>query len=219
MCFVLASLANYWKFDSNLNDIVGSCNLFPSASFSFSSDRYEIDNSSISLNNSYLIAPAGVYFSGDFSITLWLYMESTITFSNWEVTVLNFGNKFGKPSDNVIFKIQNGSLKGIVNQGYFSSSSISVNSSLIQFDVWFHLAFVVENSIGYLYLDGNQLTNGRMFQPNNVVRNLNLIGQSANFSINMNDLKIFQGGLQPAEVKSDYIGKIFKIIINLVIFY
>lgn len=54
-------------------------------------NSYFIGNSYIWLNWGYLSAPAGVYFSGDFSVSVWIYV---INFSVWE-RIIDFGNGAG----------------------------------------------------------------------------------------------------------------------------
>ncbi len=70
----LANLTNYWPM-SNLSDVVGGANLFGGSSYSFVSDRFNSSNSAIFFNQGYLQVPTGVYFSGDFTFTAWIYFK------------------------------------------------------------------------------------------------------------------------------------------------
>lgn len=120
--------------------------------------------------------------------------------------MLDFGNGLNdKKSDEVFFQINNGILTGSVNQGGFISSPISTKAPVIQFKSWYHVAFVVKNTTGYLYLNGAQVANGLIPSPNGIIRSTNIIGKCySGLQLNLNNLKIFEGSLQPEEVLSDY---------------
>ena len=66
---------NYWPM-SNQSDVVGGANLFGRSSYSFVPDRFCSANSAIYFNKGYLQVPEGVYFSGDFTFTAWVYLKS-----------------------------------------------------------------------------------------------------------------------------------------------
>ena len=69
---VKANLTNYWPFDGNLIDVVGGKHMTIGQNASFSSDNNGNTNSSLDLNNGYVKAPDGIYFNGDFTITVWV---------------------------------------------------------------------------------------------------------------------------------------------------
>jgi hypothetical protein len=87
-------LINYWPM-SNLSDLVGGANLFGGGNYSFVSDRFGSPNSAIYFNKGYLQVPEGVYFSGDFTVTAWIFLKS---YQSWS-RIFEFGN--GRDSDNV----------------------------------------------------------------------------------------------------------------------
>ncbi len=68
-------LINYWPMD-NLNDVIGGANLFKGFSYSSDLDRFCSPNAAIYFNQGYLQVPEGVYFSGDFTVTAWIYLKS-----------------------------------------------------------------------------------------------------------------------------------------------
>jgi len=68
-------LINHWPM-SNLSDIVGKADLYNGLNYYFVSDRFCTPNSAIYFKNGFLQVPAGVYFSGDFSVTAWIYLKS-----------------------------------------------------------------------------------------------------------------------------------------------
>ena len=133
----------------------------------------------------------------------------------WQIQLLDFGN--GRSSDNIILQIDNGTLQGIVFKGTNNDqNSISTLDQLIKFNEWYHIAFVVENSIGFLYLNGKQQLNQSINMPDAVIRKMNTIGASpdieTSLDISIDDLKIFEGALLPEEVHSHYdSGKLFSL--------
>jgi hypothetical protein len=80
---------------SNLSDVVGGANLYGGSNYSFTFDRFCSANSAIYFNKGYLQVPEGVYFSGDFTVTAWIYLKSYQSYSR----IFDFGN--GRISDNV----------------------------------------------------------------------------------------------------------------------
>ena len=81
-------LINHWPM-SSLSDVIGRASLFKGSNYSFVSDRFGIPNSAIYFRNGYLQVPEGVYFSGDFTVTVWIYLKSY----QWSSRIFNFGNK------------------------------------------------------------------------------------------------------------------------------
>ena len=134
-----------------------------------------------------------------------MFNESSLPTSTWEVDILDFGNGVDKrPSDDVILRIKNFEISGSVYEG-ISFKQISTNSSLIELTKWYHAAFVVENHIGYLYLNGIQIANGSVQMPNNVFRSLNVVGKcDKNLIISIDHIQIWKGALQSEEVKAEF---------------
>ena len=187
---------------SNLNDVAGGANLFNGQSYSFTTDRFCNLNSAIYFNEGYLQVPTGVYFNGDFTLTVWIQLKSYQSFSR----IIDFGNSF--PSDNVVITMYSGTsnLSGYIFSG--SSYSGIDTSSLIQLNQWYHVAFVLSGTTGYIYVDGIQVATSTMFQPKNVNRTRNFIGKSSNPDQNpdaiYDDLKIYIGAMSPIEVLNEY---------------
>jgi hypothetical protein len=77
---------------NNLTDVIGGAYLFGGSNYSFVPDRFCSLNSAIYLNKGYLQVPAGVYFSGDFTLTAWIYLKSYQSYSR----IFDFGNGEGK---------------------------------------------------------------------------------------------------------------------------
>ena len=66
-------MINYWDFDKDFYDKIGKSNLYNVVNVAFVKDRYGIPNSAVYLNNGRMQAPSGVYFSGELTITFWIY--------------------------------------------------------------------------------------------------------------------------------------------------
>ena len=69
---VNAFLTNHWPFNNNFNDIISGANIFNGINYAFTKDRLNSDLSAVYLNNGYLQVPAGIYFNGDLTISLWI---------------------------------------------------------------------------------------------------------------------------------------------------
>ena len=72
---------NCWLFNGNLNDSCKNAHLLFSQNkqFNFTNDRF--DNPESAVNESFLLAPPAVYFSGDFTSTFWIYLRSIPNYS------------------------------------------------------------------------------------------------------------------------------------------
>ena len=187
---------------SNLTDVVGGANMYGGSSYSFTYDRFCNANSAIYFNIGYLQVPSGVYFTGDFTITAWIYLLAYGSFSR----IIDFGN--GGPSDNVIFcmKSSDSSMWAQINNaGSYTSMS---TPSLIQLNTWYHVAFVLMGTVGYIYVNGNLAINGNQYVPKNVTRSSNFIGKSnygnPNAKATYDDLRIYAGALSAAQILTDY---------------
>jgi hypothetical protein len=69
---------------------------------SFATDRLNSQYSALYLNNQYLQVPGGIYFNGDFTVTVWVKPFRQA----YADRVIDFGN--GASSDNLLFGISNG---------------------------------------------------------------------------------------------------------------
>ncbi len=92
-----SNLVNYWPFNNDLNDVIGGAHMFDGVSYSFSDDRLNTPLSSIYLNNGYVQIPDGVYFNGDFTVTLWIKVLAHRYCSR----IIDFGGSLKK--DNICF--------------------------------------------------------------------------------------------------------------------
>ena len=82
-----------------------------------------------------------------------------------------------------------------------ASSHINA-ASLIQLNQWYHIAFVLNGTTGFIYVNGIQKASGTLFQPNHVIRSSNFIGKHGDPNVDAiyDDLKIYHGAVSAAEV-------------------
>ena len=148
---------------SSLSDIVGGANLYNGVSYSFTTDRFGNANSAIYLNNGYLQVPPGVYFSGDFTVTAWIYLYTSASTSRIFDFASSSSNNHVWFTTNLQTCILNGGTWSCINSG----------ASILQ-NVWYHVAFVLSGTTRYVYLNGDLLDSGTLYVPNSVTRNGNL---------------------------------------------
>ena len=195
-------LINYWPM-SNLSDVVGGANLFGGLNYSFVSDRFGSPNSAIYFNKGYLQVPEGVYFSGDFTFTAWIFLKS---YQSWS-RIFEFGN--GDGNDNVALAMNGASSKisGLMFNGSFGSYIHT--SSIINLNKWYFISFVLNGTTGYIYVNGSQVINGTLNVPNNIIRTRNYIGKS-NWATDLNadaiydEFKIYKVALSSNEISNEY---------------
>ncbi len=173
---------------SDLKDSSGSqADLYGGQSYAFTSDRFCNINSALYFNTGHVKAPSSYYFTGDFSITAWIYLNSYQS----DADILSFTNG----NDAVIFRFVGvtAALKGSVHNATVSTIYIAT-SAIIQLNMWYHVAFVLSGTTGYIYVNGQQMATGPLLVPSNVIRNLNSIG-SNNFNGKIDELSIYQGAI------------------------
>jgi hypothetical protein len=187
---------------SNLSDVVGGANLFAGSSYSFTNDRFCSPNSAIYFNRGYLQVPTGVYFSGDFTFTAWIYLKS---YQSWS-RIFDFGN--GPVSDNVYLSMieTTSNMQACIYKG--SSYALIDPPSVINLNNWYFISFVLSGTTGYIYVNGNQAINGIMYVPNNIIRTTNYIGKSnwgaSNADAIYDEFKIYQVALSSDEIMNEY---------------
>jgi hypothetical protein len=190
----------------NLNDSVGGANLFGGSNYSFVPDRFCCQNKAIFFNRGYLQMPSGVYLSGDFSMTAWIYVKSYVI---WE-KIFYFGN--GVNNDSVVFQLyQNTSQIGLtVFNSTSPSNFFAPNSSVIQLNQWYHVAVTLKGTLASIYVNGQFVINGTSKIPRNIVRTTNCIGKSCledytRSAIAIYDeLKLYKGALSLNDIKNEY---------------
>ena len=104
MSSINANLINHWPFNNNLNDIIGGSHMINGINYVFSTDRLNTPYSAVYLNDGYIQIPDGIYFNGDFTISVWVKIHTHRYCSR----IVDFGGT--ARTDNVCF-----GLGGILN--------------------------------------------------------------------------------------------------------
>jgi hypothetical protein len=195
-------LINHWPM-SNLSDIVGKADLYNGFNYSFVSDRFCTPNSAIYFRNGFLQVPEGVYFSGDFTVTAWIYLKS---FKMWQ-RIIDFGN--GELNENVLLAMIRTTSKIHASVYEFSSCKGLDISDIIELNKWYFISLVLNGKKGYIYVDGNLFASGPLLRPNDVLRKNNYIGKSnwpsdSNADAIYDEIKIYKGALSPNSIISSY---------------
>jgi hypothetical protein len=188
---------------SNLSDVVSEANLFGGGNYSFVPDRFCTPNSAIYFNKGYLQVPEGIYFSGDFSVTAWIYLKS-FQFSS---RIFDFGN--GQENDNVFLTMLTTTPKLAEFTFTGSSYKIILTSPVISLNEWYFISFVLSRTTGYIYVNGNQAGTGTLFIPNSIIRTNNYIGKSnwatdSNADAIYDEIKIYQVALTSSQIMNEY---------------
>jgi hypothetical protein len=213
------NLTYYWPM-SNLSELInGKSNMFNEFNYTYVKNRFNIPNSAIYLNYEYLKIPPGIYFNSTFTITIWLNKQSYNLPSNLS-TIINF--QYNNNNDNIYNNIY---LKINSYQTFFGIDLINYNNiignsqiyslpmqslpiELFKTNIWYHLAITIDlNSIGHIYLNGIEITNGTLLQPpfDYFYTDYNYIGDLFNTNDIYSDLKIYNNYFDSTEIMNDYL--------------
>jgi len=183
---------------------VGNAHLTDSTSCIFVMDRFGNPNSAIYLNKSFLQVPSGVYFEGDFTITVWINLKSY----NSLTTIIDFGN--GPSKNNIVLGMALINANLIIGEVYDSDKpSLIKSSSSINLNEWHHVALTLRANSLSIYINGI-LDNIETisYLPRSVKRNFNYIGKSnwgvSNADAFFSDIKLYRGALTSYEISKEY---------------
>jgi hypothetical protein len=186
---------------NNLSDVLGGANLFGGLSYSFVPDRFCSLNSAIYFNRGYLQVPAGVYFSGDFTVTAWIYLKSYQYYSR----IIDFGIE--NNDYNIVIAVSSNT--SIIYGKVYYLTNIQKSPQIINLNQWYFISFVLSGTTGYIYVNGDQKATGTLLVPNNITRKNNYIGKSnyfnqANADAIYDEIKIFKGALSSNDILNEY---------------
>ena len=180
--------------------------------YSYATDRLNNLNSSIYFNSGFLNIPSGVYFTGDFTITAWIQIKSRKRYAR----IVEFGN--GAFSENSIYF----GCQDLTSQLYLGIRLNSTTSSLttpvtsvIELNIWYHVAAVLQGKNACFYVNAIQVANGQIYSPSAILRKENYIGRTSYRSYYnadtdpdtdaiYDDIKLFKGALQSTDIMNDY---------------
>ena len=137
--------------------------LIYTGNFSFVKDRFCCQNKAILFNNGYLQIPTGTYFSGDFSITAWIYYISSSDREN----ILFAGP--ATQNNGVMFLMYPNTAQ-ICLSVYFNETTYTIlysmdNSKAIQLNQWYHVATTLKGTVASIYINGIFVTNATSLSP------------------------------------------------------
>ena len=202
-------MIHYWPFsNSNYDDVIGNANPINGVSYSFVQDRHGNANSAIFINDGYLTLPNLIYFSGDYSATVWVNIQAN---KNW-FRIFDIGN--GAGVDNVLLGFSQYSLL-LATKVHLGISTIGIKkvTTPIIINKWYFIAVTLQGTNVKLYIDGVELLSDQSLIPNEIIRG-GYIGRSIwtdygandqNANAYYDDLKIFNRALSFGEISQLYI--------------
>ncbi len=119
--------------------------------------------------SNYVSLPAGVYFSGDFTIECWVYPKS---FDNW-ARVMDFGNGAG---NNCVLLAYTYGTSG--SPGFYVGGSQFAANQTLPLNQWSHIAATLSGNTATIYINGVAAGTANFPVPANVIRNNCYIGKS-----------------------------------------
>ena len=183
-----------------MQDQIGGKNLLGGERFSLA-NGHAGSNKSIFLSNGYLNVPEGIYFGSSFTVIAWIKLTQILD----NMTFIDFGN--GADIDNVLIQINQYMIMASTYNGE-NASTISASISF-QLNEWYHLAYVLAQSTGFIYINGIQVANGSQVTPMEVMRTRNFIGKSnwegdPNANAFFQNIRIYQGAKSAADILNDF---------------
>ena len=166
------NLTNYWPLNGNSNDIRTNLDLKMCKNSVFTKNGYD-GTKALLFKNSYAIAPNGVYFDNDLTISAWVKLNSL---SKASTRLIDFGDE--KLTDNVIASLSSDS----TGRPYFQVNSNGVQGEPVMSNIplelgkWEHLSFTLKDGRVKIYINGELTARGYTQIPRNVQRTSNLIG-------------------------------------------
>jgi hypothetical protein len=190
---------------SNMSDVVDGANLFGGSSYSFTYDRFCSAKSAIYFNQGYLQVPSGVYFTGDFTVTAWIYLKSYQSYS----TIFEFANLKSNAVGLYMFNLTS-KIYGFTSNGLSSRTDISANY-LINLEQWYFIAMVLDGIQGFIYVNGIQMVQYKtnfLSVPIQINRTNNYFGKGNWYNLNADaiydEIKIYQVALTPIQIINEY---------------
>ena len=204
-------MQNYWPFYLNVKDVVGKADLFDGVNAILANDQFGKPSSALSLINGYYRVPSGVYFSGDFTIMVWIKVRNYNTWSriiDFAVGQYNF----------VAFSITGDNVGRPMCETFSTELTWRVESTVeLGLNIWVHLACTLAQTSGAIYRNGVIVSNtlkAYTAGPQNVVRTSNFIGR-ANWpnqdpDADFDELKIFNRALSQQEIIDEMYNNMFQ---------
>jgi len=158
-------------------------------------------------NLSDVVGGANLYGGSNYSFIFDRFCSPNSAIYFYFSRIFEFGN--GINSDNVLLAML-GESSQIYGNTIIGSSYMKIQTSLIiNLNEWFFISFILTDTTGFIYVNGNQMINGTLDLTNNIIRTSNYIGKS-NWASSLNadaiydELKIYQGALSSSDIMNEY---------------
>ena len=103
-----------------------------------------------------------------------------------------------RSADTVLLKMEQSKL--IAGNG-----SLTIKSSMeFKMYKWYHIAYVLQNTKGHIYVNGELNVSGELYAPKKLDRKLGSIGGLVEANLVLDDLKIYQGAMLSQQVLNDF---------------
>jgi hypothetical protein len=154
-------------------------------------------------SSSYMSVPQDIWFSGDFTFETWVFVRSYNSYSRF----IDFGN--GQKSNNVLASFYENT--GLVHfETYINANSGGFvrSPSAVPLNQWTHIACVLRENTGTIYINGNPVASGKMTAPLNVTRSKNYFGKSnwgdPYLNSTMDEIRIWNYARSSADILANY---------------
>ncbi|MEI6346459.1 MAG: LamG-like jellyroll fold domain-containing protein [Bacteroidota bacterium] len=165
--------------------------------------------------DSYVQAPNYAYFNGNFTIEFWYYRK----FNSVDGGDGFSFNKNGKETLKLLFTNANCSPKISIGYNYQANSCSSVldANTYINSNVWTHIAFTLNGTIGRFYINGTLVSsNNNMCIPGNVIRDYCFLGKDHMF---MDEFRIWNVARSQSEISNNKDKSVLGCTPNLVAYW
>jgi hypothetical protein len=201
---VALNIANYWAvIGGSYADYIGIYPLTPVGGVALVSDRFgNAQGAFQTVSNSYAQAPSGIYFSGSFSVTVW------VSVMNLSASV--FFDFYDSSAQNEVLFSTSG--LAVITNGAGSSMCFTMTCSQpLAVGQWYHLAVILNGGTGgaSIYVNGVQTASisSGMTSVLSVTRLYNYFGRRSSGSYSnwiYDEIKFHTSVLSAAQVLSDY---------------
>ena len=202
----LNGLVNYWPIDNHVNDTVSKANMYNGVNVEFVEDRFKIPNSAIRFSGgSYQIKP-GVYFNGDFTISVWVRIINSLVQRG---RIFDFTNDATGDNVYLLSSFENTNSPSLYSVVRNSESMVTSNLSFV-YGQWTHLVATLSGTTGSIYLNGMLAAqSNNMLSPRNVNRTSNYIGRDFSGQVSLwadlDDLRIYNKSMNQSDVYNLFI--------------
>ena len=152
-------------------------------------------------NNGYLQIPAGIYFSGDFTISTWVKVHVYKDFAR----IIDFRDSIINEAVALIFYSTTGNLRLINKNSTIHLSPLPTINDVVAINEWTFITTTLNGTTAKIYINGVEKASNLQYIPNAVVRDSCYIGYSYINVIQManvdyDDIRIYNRPLSADEI-------------------